>query len=95
MPKQPGLFDVVDLGCFIGGGESYHAKNAHSEYNRTGTVRKATRLRYTHEGHNLGFLKLASQALTVKQPIPKSQIMTFESIATSENGSSLLLTLMN
>jgi hypothetical protein len=37
---------------------------------------------YTHEGHNLGFLKLASQALTVKQPIPKSQIMTFESICT-------------
>jgi hypothetical protein len=37
-------------------------------------------LRYTHEGHNWGFLKLASQALTVKQPIPKSQIMTFESI---------------
>ena len=34
----------------------------------------------THEGHNLGFLKLASQALTVKQPIPKSQIMTLLSI---------------
>jgi len=37
---------------------------------------------YTHEGHNLRFLKLASQALTVEQPIPKSQIMTFESITT-------------
>ncbi|MBW2739648.1 MAG: hypothetical protein JRE64_12550 [Deltaproteobacteria bacterium] len=33
----------------------------------------------THEGHNLRFLKSASQALTVEQPIPKSQIMTFES----------------